>query len=131
MLSGDAELSEGRSPEAIEIPLPCSGLCEKMFGYFQRRRRPLTDKSSISKDIVQRAAQNRNRLGVVGLACGHARLLFVDYYDKMTTQTKRPTEGGHARNAGSRRWLTIATGPGLENQSNRHGFLELDEVVIG
>jgi len=89
MLSGAAELSEGRSPEAIDIPLPCSGLCEKMFGYFQRRRRPLT------------------------------------------TQTKRPTEGGHARNAGSRRWLTIATGPGLENQSNCHGFLELDEVVIG
>jgi hypothetical protein len=33
--------------------------------------------------------------------------------------------------AGSRRWLTIATGPRLENQSNCHEFLELDEVVIG
>ena len=89
MLSGDAELGEGGSPQAMEIPLPCGGLCKKMFGYFQRRRRPQVDKSSISKDIVQRAAQNRNRLGVVGLACGHARLLFADYYDKMTTQTKK------------------------------------------
>jgi hypothetical protein len=94
MLSGDAEPGEGGSLQAIEIPLPCSGLCQKMFGYFQRRRRPLADKSSISKDIVQRAAQNRNRLGVVGLACGHARLLFADYYERMTTQTKRPPEGG-------------------------------------
>ena len=82
-----------------------------MFGYFQPRRRPLVDKSSISKDIIQRAAQNRNRLGVVGLACGHARLLYADYYDKVTTQTKRLTRGGHARKPAPRRWLTIAIGP--------------------
>jgi hypothetical protein len=41
-------------------------------------------KSSIGKDIVQRAAQNCDHRGVAGLDHGHAFLLSGDNYDEMT-----------------------------------------------
>jgi hypothetical protein len=83
-LGGFAQLGQSGSLQAIEIPLARSGLCQKMFGDLQRRCRPLANKSSIGNDIVQRAAQNRDRRGIVGLAHGHARPLSGDNYDKMT-----------------------------------------------
>ena len=84
-LGGFAQLSESGSPQAIEIPFARGRLCQQMFSDLQRRRRPLTNKASISKDVVQRAAQDRDRRGIVGLTSWTCHVLSGDNYDEVTT----------------------------------------------